>query len=47
MDDLSNVPSGSGRIECLDQALTHIAQSDGVWKATGSEFIDWCASKGR
>ena len=29
------------RIKYLDQALTHIVQHEGVWKATGSEIVDW------
>ena len=29
------------RIGCLDAALGHIVQRQGVWAATGSEIIDW------
>jgi hypothetical protein len=29
------------RIGCLDAALRHIVQRQGVWTATGSEIIDW------
>ncbi|MBI4191696.1 MAG: polysaccharide deacetylase family protein [Betaproteobacteria bacterium] len=29
------------RIGCLDAALRHIVQHQGVWTATGSEIIDW------
>lgn len=29
------------RIGCLDAALGHIMQRQGVWAATGSEIIDW------
>jgi allantoinase len=29
------------RIGCLDEALGHIMQQQGVWAATGSEIIDW------
>jgi peptidoglycan/xylan/chitin deacetylase (PgdA/CDA1 family) len=32
------------RIGCLDQALGHIMQRQGVWAATGSEIIDWYRS---
>lgn len=31
------------RIKYLDRALAHINESDGVWKATGSEIVDWYA----
>jgi peptidoglycan/xylan/chitin deacetylase (PgdA/CDA1 family) len=29
------------RIGCLDEALGHIVNHQGVWAATGSEIIDW------
>jgi peptidoglycan/xylan/chitin deacetylase (PgdA/CDA1 family) len=29
------------RIGCLDAALGHIVQRQGVWAATGAEIIDW------
>jgi peptidoglycan/xylan/chitin deacetylase (PgdA/CDA1 family) len=29
------------RISCLDGALGHIVEHQGVWAATGSEIIDW------
>jgi peptidoglycan/xylan/chitin deacetylase (PgdA/CDA1 family) len=32
------------RIGCLDGALGHITRREGVWRATGSEIIDWYRS---
>ena len=29
------------RIKYLDQALGHMLSHSGVWKATGSEIVDW------
>jgi peptidoglycan/xylan/chitin deacetylase (PgdA/CDA1 family) len=29
------------RIGCLDEALSHIMNHQGVWAATGAEIIDW------
>ena len=29
------------RIRHLDEVLDHICAHQGVWKATGSEIIDW------
>jgi hypothetical protein len=29
------------RIAILDEALAYITSHDGVWKATGSEILDW------
>lgn len=30
------------RSKYLDHALGHICKQEGVWKATGSEIVDWC-----
>ena len=35
------------RLKYLDQILAHICGRDGVWKATGSEIVDWYSKLGR
>ncbi len=35
------------RSKYLDMALAHICDREGVWKATGSEIIDWYRSRSR
>lgn len=32
------------RVRYLDRALSHILSHDGVWKATGSQIVDWYRS---
>jgi hypothetical protein len=32
------------RIKYLEAALGHLMRRQGVWAATGSEIVDWCAS---
>ena len=33
------------RAKYLDQALRHIVQNGNVWKATGSEIVEWYADR--